>query len=244
MSFPENEAIQYEKCGAVAHIWLNRPHVLNAYDVAMRDQLWDALGAIAEDDEVAAVLLRGRGRSFCAGADLTEFGTSPSQTVARQVRWQRDVWGRLLELPVPVVCAIHGHCFGSGVEIALLCDLRLASADATFAMPEVRLGMIPAAGGTQTLPRYLGQPASLDLLLTGRRLDSSEARRLGLVHRLLPSRQVLDGEAEALTQHLADVASPVAQVKRAVRWGMDQPLASALKTELRLSAQSLAGGTA
>lgn len=146
-------------------------------------------------------------------------------------------------MPVPVVCAIHGYCIGSGVEIALLCDLRLASADATFAMPEVRLGMIPAAGGTQTLARYLGQPASLELLLSGRRLDSSDAQRFGLVHRLLPSRETLDSEAEFLSQRLARVAPPVVQVKRAVRWGMDQPLASALETELRLSAQTLAGGT-
>lgn len=222
----------------MAHIWLNRPEVLNAYNMAMRDELYEALGAIAEDDDVAVALLRGRGRSFCAGADLTEFGTAPSQAIARQVRWQRDVWGRLLELPVPVICAIHGHCIGSGVEMALLCDLRLASAEATFAMPEVQLGMIPAAGGSQTMPRSLGLSAALDLLLTGGRIDSAEARRIGLVNRVLPTREALDSEAEALARQLAPIWRSIAAVKQAVREGAAQPMSTALHTELRLSAQA------
>ncbi len=234
--------VEYEKHGAVVHIWLDRPDVLNAYNMAMRDQLYDALGAVAGDDEVAVVLLRGRGRSFCAGADLTEFGTAPSQAIAREVRWQRDVWKRLLELPVPVIGAIHGHCIGSGVEIALLCDLRLATADATFAMPEVQLGMIPAAGGTQTLPRSLGMSPSLDLLLTGRRMDAEEAHRTGLVHRVLPTQQALDLEAERLAEDLVPVSRCAAGIKRAVREGADLPLAAALEAELRLSARTCVGG--
>ena len=231
--------IEYEKQGAVAHLWLNRPEVLNAYNIAMRDQLYEALGAVAEDDEVAVALLRGRGRAFCAGADLTEFGTAPSQVVARQVRWQRDVWKRLLELPIPVICAIHGHCIGSGVEIALLCDLRMASADATFAMPEVQLGMIPAAGGTQTLSRSLGLPASLDMLLTGRGIDAQEARKVGLVNRVLTTRESLDSESEVLARELAPLSRCAAATKRAVREGADQSLALALDTELRTSARAL-----
>ena len=235
--------IQYEKRDAVAYVWLNRPQVLNAYNMAMRDQLYETLGAISEDDEVAVVLLRGRGRSFCAGADLTEFGTAPSQAIARQVRWQRDVWGRLSRLPVPVICAIHGHCIGSGVEIALLCDLRLASADATFAMPEARLGMIPAAGGTQTLPRSVGLTASLDLLLSGRRMDAEEAQSVGLVNRVYPSRESLDLEAENLARSLIPTSRCAASLKQAVREGADQPIAMALDTELRLSALACFGGT-
>ncbi len=236
-----DSAIQYEKQGSVSHIWLDRPDVLNAYNTAMRDQLYETLGAVAEDDEVAVVLLRGRGRSFCAGADLTEFGTAPSQAIAREVRWQRDVWCRLSELSVPVICAIHGHCIGSGVEISLLCDLRLASADATFAMPEVRLGMIPAAGGTQTLTRSLGFSAALDLLLTGRRIDAVEARRIGLVNQVLPSWDALNSEAESLAGQLAPVSRCAAAVKRAVCVGADLPLAMALETELRVGAQVTTG---
>ena len=232
------QAVQYEKHGGVAHVWLNRPEVLNAYNTVMRDHLHETLGAIADDDEVAAVLVRGRGRSFCAGADLTEFGTSPSQAVARQVRWQRDVWRRLVELPIPVICAIHGHCIGSGVEIALLCDLRLASADATFAMPEVRLGMIPAAGGTQTLPRSIGLASSLDLLLTGKRIDASQAQRVGLVNRVLPSWEALETESESLACNLSAQKSWAATVKRSVREGAGLTLEDALGVELRLAAQA------
>ena len=235
-------AIEYEKQGRVAHLWLSRPEALNAYNMAMRDQLYQALEAIQEDDEVAVALLRGRGKAFCAGADLTEFGAAPSQAIARRVRWQRDVWGRLLELPVPLVCAIHGYCIGSGVEMALLCDLRLASADAVFAMPEVRLGMTPAAGGTQTLPRSLGLAMSLDLLLTGRRMDAQEAQQAGLVNRVLPTREALDAAAESLAEALESVARPASMAKLAVREGADLPLAAAFDLELRLAAQAYAGG--
>lgn len=232
------QVVQYEKLGAVAHIWLNRPEVLNAYNTVMRDQLYETLGAIADDDEVAAVLVRGRGRSFCAGADLTEFGTSPSQAIAREVRWQRDVWRRLLELPVPVICAIHGHCIGSGVEIALLCDLRLASADATFAMPEVQLGMIPAAGGTQTLPRSVGLASSLELLFTGKRMVAYEAQRVGLLNRVLPSQEALELEAELLAREMASYEPWAGIAKRSMREGADLPLVEALEVELRLAAQA------
>ena len=145
----------YEKCGAVARISLNRPRVLNAYNIQMRDDLSQALAAVADDPDVRTLLITGEGRGFCAGADLTEFGTAPSQIVARRVRWQRDVWGQVLNLHKPVVAAIHGYCIGSGLEIALLCDLRIAADDAVFSMPEVHLGMIPAAAAAK---HCRGQP--------------------------------------------------------------------------------------
>ena len=148
--------IIYEKSCAVAHISLNRPDRLNAYSVRMRDDFAEALHAVAVDDEVGVLLITGQGRAFCAGADLSEFGTAPSQVIARNVRWQRDVWGQIIDLPKPVVAAAHGYCIGSGVEIMLLADVRIAAWDTVFAMPELHLGLIPAAGGTQTLPRNAG----------------------------------------------------------------------------------------
>ena len=173
----------FEKRGAVAHLSLNRPEVLNAYNLQMRDDFSEALAAVATDDEVKALLITGEGRAFCAGADLTEFGTAPSQVIARQVRWQRDVWGQLAGLKQPVVTAVHGYCIGSGLEIALLSDLRIAAVRTVFAMPEVQLGMIAAAGGSQTLPRNGGTAAALDLLLTGRRIDAAEALAMRLITR-------------------------------------------------------------
>ena len=145
------ETLLFEKHGAVAQVSLNRPQVVNAYNIQMRDDFSEALSAVEQDPEVRALLITGEGRGFCAGADLTEFGSAPSQVIARQVRWERDVWGQLVNLDKPVVAAVHGYCIGSGLEIALLCDLRIAATGTVFALPEVQLGMIPAAGGTQTL---------------------------------------------------------------------------------------------
>ena len=198
----EFTTILYNKDGPVAHISLNRPQVLNAYNIQMRDDLSEALAAVQDDSEVRALLITGQGRAFCAGADLTEFGSAPSQTVARQVRWERDVWGQLLSVSVPVVAAVHGYCIGSGVEIALLCDIRIGAFGTVFAMPEVQLGMIPAAGGTQTLPRIVGRSAALELLLTGRQLDAEEALALGLLTRLVPEAELLE-EAWKLGRQLA-----------------------------------------
>ena len=126
----------YSKDGLVAHISLNRPQVLNAYNIQMRDDFSEALNAVQDDPDIRALLITGQGRAFCAGADLTEFGSAPSQAAARQVRWQRDVWGQLLSLSIPVVAAVHGYCIGSGVEIALLCDIRIGAVGTVFAMPE------------------------------------------------------------------------------------------------------------
>ena len=235
-SFP---TITYEKNCGVAHVSLNRPDQLNAYSVAMRDDFAQALQAVAEDSEVGSLLITGRGRAFCAGADLSEFGTAPSQVIARNVRWQRDVWGQLIELPKPTVVAVHGYCIGSGLEIALLADVRIAAEDTVFSMPEVRLGMIPAAGGSQTLPRHAGPSRALDLLLTGRRFSALEAMRMGLVSRTAPARDLL-GLAWDLAVRLAQIPSGLLTAMRAaLRDGADLPMAEALQHERRLAAATL-----
>ena len=229
----------YHKDGAVAHISLNRPEVLNAYNIQMRDDMSEALAAVEGDPEVAALMITGQGRAFCAGADLTEFGTAPSQAVARQVRWKRDVWGQLRGLSRPVVAAVHGYCIGSGVEICLLSDLRIGAAGTVFAMPEVHLGMVPAAGGTQTLPRSIGPSSALELLLTGRRFDAQEALRLGLVTRLVPQSELL-AEGWRVARQLASVErNLIRAAKAAVLSGADLPLGEALRLEAKLATQAL-----
>lgn len=233
------ETLIYEKQGGVARISLDRPAVLNAYNVQMRDDFSEALYAVAGDPDVRALLITGEGRGFCAGADLTEFGSAPSQVIAREVRWERDVWGQMLGLGKPVVAAVHGYCIGSGLEIALLCDVRMAADDTIFAMPEVKLGMIPAAGGTQTLPRNAGPSQALDLLLTGRRFTAQEAHSMGLVTRLSPPER-LTHDAQRTAEKLSDAPpQPVALLKRALREGGDMGLNDALNLEARLAAQSL-----
>ena len=229
------ETLLFQKVGAVAHISLDRPQVVNAYNIQMRDDFSEALSAVQLDPEVRALLITGEGRGFCAGADLTEFGSAPSQVIARRVRWERDVWGQLVNLDKPIVAAVHGFCIGSGLEIALLCDLRTAAEGTVFALPEVQLGMIPAAGGTQTLPRVAGGSQALDLLLTGRRIEAEEALAMGLVTRLAAPESLRD-EGWRLANELAELpAKAVAAMKRLLRHGMDLDLAQALELERRVA---------
>ena len=231
------ETLLFQKDGAVAHISLNRPQVVNAYNIQMRDDFSEALSAVQLDQEVRALLITGEGRGFCAGADLTEFGSAPSQVIARQVRWERDIWGQLVNLDKPVVAAVHGYCIGSGLEIALLCDLRIAAAGTVFALPEVQLGMIPAAGGTQTLPRSTGRSQALDLLLTGRRIQAEEALTMGLVTRL-SAPESLRNKARRLAEDLADLPTEaVTAMKGLLRHGMDLDLLQALDLESRIAAR-------
>lgn len=230
--------IIFEKKGHVAHLSLNRPAALNAYNLALRDDFSEALSAVDQDDEIRSLVISGQGRAFCAGADLTEFGSAPSQVMARKVRWERDVWGQLNGLKIPVVAAIHGYCIGSGVEIMLFCDIRVAAEDTVFAMPEVHLGMIPAAGGSQTLPRNCGPSVVLDMLLTGRRIDAEEALRLGLITRIVPGDNLIC-TAMKLGSQLAELPDSTGiYVKKAIRLGLDLDLASGLELERRLASMA------
>lgn len=233
--------VLYSKEGPVAHVVLNRPRVINAYNIQMRDELYQALEAVRDDPEVRAAVLRGAGeRGFCAGADLTEFGTAPSLDIARRVRWERDVWGLFLGIRKPLVAALHGHVIGSGVEMACLCDIRVAAEDAVFRMPEVALGMVPAAGGTQTLPRAIGRARALDMVLTNRQVGVREALNIGLVHRVVPRERLL-AEAVEMASALASLSpAALAAAKTAVLEGMDLHLGQGLELEWRLALQVLA----
>ena len=145
----KDETVIYHSIDGVAHITLNRPNQINAFNIDMRDSLFQTLELFRDDTESKVAIMSGAGeRGFCAGADLTEFGTAPSQIIARTVRWERDLWGLFLSLQKPLIAKLHGYVIGSGVEIAALCDIRIAADSSIFRMPEVALGMIPAAGGT------------------------------------------------------------------------------------------------
>ena len=139
------QTIRYEKDdGGVARLTLSRPEVLNAVNLQMRDELWSAFEAFRDDPDARVLILRGGGRAFSAGADISEFGTTPSFVEARRARHERDLWGLLLHLSKPTIAAVHGHALGAGCEMSLLCDLRVASDDAQFGLPEVSLGYIPS----------------------------------------------------------------------------------------------------
>ena len=225
----------YEKDGAVGLLSLNRPGVLNAYNMAMRDALFEALCAVRDDEEVRAVVLRGNGPAFCTGGDVREFGSAPSPVGARDARWHRDVWGTLLTLPKPTIAAVHGYAVGGGFEIALICDFCLASPDARFCFPEASMAMIPGVAGTQTAPRSLGLGRALDLVLTCRWLNAKEALAAGAVTKVVP-RQRLMPEAIDLAHRLCKLpAQLVARAKQAVNGGLDLNLPDGLAVERRLN---------
>jgi len=230
------ETVRYEKQGDIALVTLSRPEVVNAFNVQMRDDLHEAMSAVRDDPGVRGVIIRGEGeRGFCAGADLTEFGSAPSQAVARSVRWERDLSGLILGTPKPMIAAIHGYCLGSGVEIACLCDVRIASVDAVFGMPETGLALIPAAGGTQILPRIVGEGRAMELLLADEHFDATVALRMGLVDEVVPRGRLLQRAVRRMTAILEAPDPALWAAKRSVGVGADMPLGQGLAMERRLA---------
>ncbi|HEX5365526.1 MAG TPA: enoyl-CoA hydratase/isomerase family protein [Acidimicrobiales bacterium] len=217
----------------VAVVSLHRPDKLNIYDLGMRDALIEAFTAVADDAAVRAVLLRADGRHFSAGADLSEFGSAGSVMAARRIRWERDPWVPLWTLPQPTVVALHGYALGAGLEMALLCDVRLAARDTRLGLPETGLGMLPSAGGTQSLPRVVGPGAALPVILTAATLDAEDAARRGIVHRVVDD---VESEAREVAARLAALPPAAAQAaRRALRAAADLPLPEGLGVERRLA---------
>jgi enoyl-CoA hydratase/carnithine racemase len=235
------ETIIYEKQGPLAWLTLNRPQVLNAVNLQMRDELWTVMEAVRDDPDLRVLVIKGAGRrGFSAGADITEFGTAPSFVEARRARHERDLWGLMLSLPLPLVAAIHGFALGAGCEMSMCCDFRIASEDARLGLPEVNLGYIPSAGGTQLLPRTISPGVAMGLILSGDAIDAREALRLRLVQRVVPRRR-LYAEAEALARALAGRPSEaLRRAKQAVLQGLDMPLDQGLALEERLASLALA----
>jgi len=227
--------VLFEVRDAVAWVTLNRPEHLNAYNVAMRDDLYAILTAIHDDPSIRAMVLAGAGRAFSTGGDLSEFGTAPSPIVARWVRFRRDVWGLLRRLPIPTIAAIHGLTVGGGLEMALLCDFAIAADDTRICLPETGVGMIPGVAGTQTAARRLGLGRALDLCLTGRWVDAQEALLVGLVAEVVPAAK-LGRAAHAMAHRLSRLPRETIALAKLCVWdGLDLPLAQGLRMEQRLA---------
>jgi len=228
------DVIKYSLNSSVATISLNRPEVINAFSIQMRDELYEYMRLFQDDEEAKVAIIKGNGeRGFCAGADLSEFGTAPSQIMARNIRFSRDLWSLFLDIKKPIIAAMHGFVIGSGIEIAALCDIRIAAENACFRMPEAALGMIPAAGGTQMLPRLIGVDATLDLLLTNREISANYAQSIGLIDIVVEQSQIYN-EAFGLAEKLIGNGDKLnASIKSAVRAGFEMNIDSALKLEYR-----------
>lgn len=204
MDFRTHEKVRFEVDErGVAVVVLARPEKLNAIDLEMRDLLWTYLLACRDLPDLRCVIFRGEGRAFSAGADISEFGTAPSIMDARRARHDRDVWGLLLDLPVPTIARMHGFCYGAGLELPLCCDLRIAAESTRFALPEVSLAYIPSAGGTQTLPRIVPPGVAAHMILTGEPIDAAAALRWGLVHEVVPD-DLLDAATDRYVERILD----------------------------------------
>ncbi|HJX53739.1 MAG TPA: enoyl-CoA hydratase-related protein [Polyangia bacterium] len=218
----------------VVWLTLNRPEAGHALSRDSIESLRSELARLRGLPELAALVLTGTGRkAFCAGADLKERGGfSLAQTRAHLNR-QSALMDELAAFPRPTLAAINGAALGGGLELALACDIRIAVEGATLGLPEVRLGIIPAAGGTQRLARLCGLSRAKELILTGRRIDAATAKQIGLLSSVVPAAQ-LRGEAERVLGELAQ-AGPLAlaEAKRAIDGGWDKPLPEALAWERR-----------
>jgi enoyl-CoA hydratase/carnithine racemase len=224
----------------VAIVSLNRPDRLNIFNLEMRDDLIEAIVAVRDNEGARAMLLRANGPHFSAGADVSEFGSAENVFEARRIRWDRDPWLPLWNLPQPSVAALHGFAMGSGLEMSLLCDLRIASAATRVGLPEARLGMIPAAGGTQSLARAIGPSRALAPILMSETIEASDALRRGIVHRIAED---VEAEARSIAARLAHLPPGAARAaKRAVRIALDLPLREGLEAEKRLATAVAASG--
>jgi enoyl-CoA hydratase/carnithine racemase len=224
----------------LAIVTLNRPEVLNAINLAMRDELWETAHAIEADPDVRVVIFNGAGeRAFSAGADISEFGTAPSVVEARRGRRERDLWWYMMNMETVLIAAIHGYALGAGIELPMCCDIRIASEDARMGLPEVGLGYIPSAGGTQTLPRHIPPGIAMQMILTGDQIDAETALRLRLVQRVVPRGQ-LQAEAEEVARRvLAMPRDAVTLAKRAILEGVEMTLTDGLALEATLARRAL-----
>ena len=223
--------VKLEKNGQIAVITLNRPEKLNAFNVEMRDQLYEIILMIKDDPTVHAAVICGAGKGFCAGADLTEFGTRPTVIEKRRIRLQRDLWEEIRRLPKPIAAVLHGFAVGSGLEMSMLCDFRFAAPDTILSLPEAKLGMLPAAGGTQSLPRLMPQGLSLEFAFNGNRITAVEGYKKKLISKIINSEVLLETAIHYMKKVVAKNAKSSAMIKSLVADSMDVSLQQGILRE-------------
>jgi enoyl-CoA hydratase len=227
------EMIATERRGRVAVIRLNRPKALNALCDQLMGELGDALRGFDADPEIAAIVLTGSEKAFAAGADIKEM-----QPRAFPAVYLDDFigkrWEAVTHVVKPVIAAVAGYALGGGCELAMMCDIILAGDNARFGQPEINLGVIPGAGGTQRLTRAVGKSKAMEMVLTGRMMDAQEAERANLVARVVPAAEVVE-EAVKLGEKIAALSAPsVAAAKEAVNRAFETTLAEGVKFERRV----------
>jgi enoyl-CoA hydratase len=228
---PEN--ILVETRGRVGLVTLNRPKALNALNDALMNELGEALATFDADEAIGAMVITGSDKAFAAGADIGAMKDRSFRDVYMGQYITRN-WERLRSIRKPVIAAVAGYALGGGCELAMMCDILIAADTAKFGQPEIKLGIIPGAGGTQRLPRAVGKAKAMDLVLTGRMMDAAEAERAGLVSRVVPADKLID-EALAAAAQIAEFSLPsVMMAKEALNRAYESPLAEGMLFERRL----------
>lgn len=226
------ENILVETHGNVGLVTLNRPKALNALSVGLVHDLGQALDAFEADANIRCIVLTGSEKAFAAGADIKEMADFDYMDVFLQ-DFITVGWERVTKCRKPVIAAVAGYALGGGCELAMMCDFIIAADTAKFGQPEINLGTIPGAGGTQRLTRSVGKSKAMEMVLTGRQIDAAEAERAGLVSRVVPAADLVD-EAVKTAQKIADLSMPVVMVaKEVVNRAFETTLAEGIHYERR-----------
>ena len=234
-----NGLVIVEHSGAVAHVILNRPDALNALSSKLAKALLETLATLDQDDDVRCVVLRGSGKGFAAGAAIQEM-SELSVSAAMQSDYFSE-WDVIRRRKTPIIAAVHGFALGGGCELAMMCDIIIASSTSKFGQPEVKLGGMPGMGGTQRLTRLVGAAKAMDLVLTGRLISADEAEKIGLVSRVVDDEDLIS-TAEEVAQTIAAHSQPSIQFSReAVERAADMPLEEGLRFERRAFHSLFAG---
>jgi enoyl-CoA hydratase/carnithine racemase len=216
----------------VCTVTLNRPDALNAMNGELVDFLWHTFRSLRHDDDVRVVILTGAGdKAFCVGADLAERREMSEDDTRERLDDYRGAFDAIADLPKPVICAINGYAFGGGLEMALCCDIRVVNRETKVGLTETKLGIIPGAGGTQRLPRLIGEAQAKELIFTGRRISGEKATSIGLANRAAEPGDVREAARELAGDMLDSAPIALAQAKRAIDAGMQTDLATGLDIE-------------
>lgn len=235
MSTSPATPVRATRDGPVTVLTLDRPDKLNAFDAAQTAALGRELGVAADDPAVRAVVVTGAGRAFSAGADIAEFGALVDGVAFRAfITTLEGVFAQIELIPKPVIAAVHGLALGGGFELALACDLRIADESARLGLPEIALGLLPGAAGTQRILRIVPRSTALRLLVTGDQLTAADALRHGFVDEVVPAGGALDAAIALAHRLAAGPAAAIATAKRLVREGAELPLRSGIALEREL----------
>ncbi|PKP72447.1 MAG: enoyl-CoA hydratase [Alphaproteobacteria bacterium HGW-Alphaproteobacteria-6] len=225
--------ILVETKGAVGIVTLNRPDALNALNKALMDELTAALDGYEADDDIHCIVITGSQKAFAAGADIKEMQPKSYMDVYKEDFITAN-WERASRCRKPVIAAVAGYALGGGCELAMMCDFIIAADNAKFGQPEIKLGVMPGAGGTQRLTRFVGKSKAMEMSLTGRMMDAEEAERSGLVSRIVPLGELMD-EVLKTAQAVADMSLPIAMMtKESVNRAYETTLSEGVRFERRL----------